>query len=144
MFEGLLLLSLGIGLIVLCALLGLIFGAVSFAQLSSTCAETSQTLILDEQITTFSSPEPISSCSVHVALNENMLLEAAAVLFVDVDGVTKPAFTVNFSPLNQTELKLEVKRMHPDNQLSLSGFTLSGSEILSASCVSRGKVHIVL
>jgi len=144
MFEGLLLMSLGIGLVVLCALLGLIFGAVSFAQLSNTCTETSQPIILEEQITTFSSSEPISSCNVHVALDENTLISASAVLFVDSTGVTKPAFAVSFSPFHQKELKLEVARLHPENQLTLSGFTLSGSEALSASCVSRGKVHVVL
>lgn len=143
MFEGLLLMSLGIGLVVLCALLGLIFGAVSFAQLSNTCAETSQAIILEEQITTFSSSEPISSCNVHVALDENTLVSASAVLFVDLTGVTKPAFAVSFSPFHQKELKLEVTRLHPENQLTLSGFTLSGSEALTASCVSRGKVHVV-
>jgi hypothetical protein len=144
MFEGLLLMSLGIGLVVLCALLGLIFGAVSFAQLSNTCAETSQPVILEEQITTFSSSEPISSCNVHVALDENTLISASAVLFVDSTNVTKPAFAVSFSPFHQKELKLEVTRLHPENQLTLSGFTLSGSEALTASCVSRGKVHVVL
>lgn len=145
MFEGLLLYSFIIGLIVICAFLGLIFGAISFAKVNTACPEFHQQLTVEQASTTvatLTSTSPVSSCAIYIWIDEETIVDPTTLFFVNSDGDTQPAFVVTLSPVSRLELRVTINRLCQENQACFGGVVIKGTEQFMFHALCRKSITV--
>jgi len=142
MSDGLLLYGFVIGLVVLCAFLGLLFGAMSYAKLTTVCNETTQEIWISSAAT-LKSNSPITFVSVKIELNPTTLLEPASLLFINADGDTQPSFVIEHSPLQAQQVAINVKKLNTENVVCFGSVQLTGNERILVLANSKSLVTAV-
>lgn len=142
MFEGLILYGFVIGLVVLCAFLGLLFGAMSYAKLSTVCNETTQEIWITS-VATLRSDSPITSLTVRVEIDPATLVDPTTLAFVNSDGATQPAFVVQHSRLQAQQVAVNVQKLNTENFACFGGVQLTGNERILVLATSKSPITAV-